>query len=92
MESARRARSDCWAATCTPIIVGAMRGSSTTFQVNTPNAIGAVRGTDWNNITTEDEQKDQRDCFQRTRVDVKEGTVQVCNTANPPECKDISAR
>jgi hypothetical protein len=29
------------------VIVGAMRGSSTTFEVNTPNAVGAVRGTDF---------------------------------------------
>ena len=29
------------------IIVGAMRGSSPTFEVHTPNAIRAVRGTDW---------------------------------------------
>src|SRR5260221_14534655 len=27
------------------VVLGAMRGSSTTFEVNTPNAIGAVRGT-----------------------------------------------
>ena len=30
------------------LINGAMRGSSTTFEVHTPNAIGAVRGTDFN--------------------------------------------
>jgi hypothetical protein len=29
------------------VIVGAMRGSSSTFEVHTPNAIGAVRGTDF---------------------------------------------
>jgi len=29
------------------VIVGAMRGSSTTFEVHTPNAVGAVRGTDF---------------------------------------------
>ena len=29
------------------LIVGAMRGSSTTFEVHTPNAIGAVRGTEF---------------------------------------------
>jgi len=29
------------------VINGAMRGSSTTFEVHTPNAIGAVRGTDF---------------------------------------------
>ena len=29
------------------VILGAMRGSSSTFEVHTPNAIGAVRGTDF---------------------------------------------
>src|SRR5712672_4798024 len=29
------------------LIVGAMRGSTTTFEVHTPNAVGAVRGTDF---------------------------------------------
>jgi hypothetical protein len=67
-------------------ILGAMRGSSTTFEVNTPNAIGAVRGTDFNEHYDQD---NHNDCFQDTKVDVNDGTVQVCNTANPPVCKDI---
>jgi hypothetical protein len=29
------------------VIQGAMRGSSTSFEVHTPNAVGAVRGTDF---------------------------------------------
>ena len=29
------------------LIIGAMRGTSTTFEVHTPNAIGAVRGTEF---------------------------------------------
>jgi hypothetical protein len=29
------------------VITGAMRGSSSTFEVHTPNAVGAVRGTDF---------------------------------------------
>ena len=71
------------------VILGAMRGSSTTFQVNTPNAIGAVRGTDWTEHYDEDEHNEAKGCRQTTKVDVDDGTVQVCNTANPPECKDI---
>ena len=68
------------------VILGAMRGSSTTFEVNTPNAIGAVRGTDWNeHYDTEN----RKGCAQTTKVDVGDGTVQVCNTENPPVCKDI---
>src|SRR5258708_7745864 len=68
------------------VILGAMRGSSTTFEVNTPNAIGAVRGTDWNeHYDTEN----RNGCAQTTKVAVDDGTVQVCNTENPPVCKDI---
>ena len=68
------------------VILGAMRGSSTTFEVNTPNAIGAVRGTDWNeHYDTED----HNGCRQTTKVGVDDGTVQVCNTENPPVCKDV---
>ena len=68
------------------VILGAMRGSSTTFEVNTPNAIGAVRGTDWReHYDTEN----RKGCAQTTKVDVDDGTVQVCNTASPPVCKDI---
>jgi hypothetical protein len=68
------------------VILGAMRGSSTTFEVNTPNAIGAVRGTDWHeHYDTED----HHGCRKTTKVGVDDGTVQVCNTENPPVCKDI---
>jgi len=68
------------------VILGAMQGSSTTFEVNTPNAIGAVRGTDWHeHYDTED----HHGCRKTTKVEVDDGTVQVCNTENPPVCKDI---
>ena len=70
------------------VILGAMRGGTTTFQVNTPNAIGAVRGTDWN---THYDTENHNGCFQSTKVDVNDGTVHVCNTATPPECKDLTA-
>jgi len=71
------------------IIVGAMRGSSTTFEVNTPNAIGAVRGTDFEMHTDNNARQGYPDCFQFTDLSVDDGTVQFCNTATPPECKDI---
>src|SRR5580658_7720492 len=48
------------------IIVGAMRGSSTTFEVNTPNAIGAVRGTEWDTGYDEDEHEGSHGCRKRT--------------------------
>ena len=71
------------------IIVGAMRGSSTTFEVNTPNAIGAVRGTEWDTGYDEDEHEGSHGCRKRTTLDVEDGTVEFCNNASPPECKDV---
>ncbi|MFZ2059562.1 MAG: FecR family protein [Candidatus Binatus sp.] len=71
------------------LIVGAMKGSSTTFEVNTPNAIGAVRGTDFQMHTDTNGRQGYPDCFQFTDLSVNDGTVQFCNTATPPECKDI---
>jgi FecR-like protein len=73
------------------LIVGAMKGSSTTFEVNTPNAIGAVRGTDFKMHSDNNARNGYPDCFQWTDLSVDDGTVQFCNTANPPECKDIQA-
>ena len=70
-------------------IVGAMRGPSTTFEVQTPNAIGAVRGTDFATHYDNDKHPQNPLCLETTRVDVNDGTVQVCNTATPPVCKDI---
>ncbi len=71
------------------IIVGAMRGSSTTFEVNTPNAIGAVRGTEWDTGYDEDEHEGSHGCRKRTTLDVEDGTVEFCNNASPPECTDV---
>src|SRR5271167_1494316 len=71
------------------IIVGAMRGSSTAFQVNTPNAIGAVRGTEWDTDYDQQEHEGSKGCRKRTTLDVEDGTVEFCNNASPPECKDV---
>ncbi len=77
------------------IILGQMRGSSTTFEVNTPNAIGAVRGTGWTESYSEEPRSEFRDCRQFTDVDVDEGTVEVCNKEGPlhctRECRDVTA-
>ena len=71
------------------IIVGAMRGSSTTFEVHTPNAIGAVRGTEWTEHYDEEEHKEKKGCRKTTYVAVQDGTVELCNTDTPPVCKDV---
>ncbi len=71
------------------VILGAMRGSSTTFEVNTPNAIGAVRGTNWLTHFDIIPRGGSKDCYENTRVDVDDGTVEVCNKATPPECRNV---
>jgi hypothetical protein len=58
--------------------------------VNTPNAIGAVRGTEWDTGYDEDEHEGSHGCRKRTTLDVEDGTVEFCNSASPPECKDVS--
>ena len=76
-------------------ILGAMRGSSTTFEVNTPNAVGSVRGTDWTEKYSEEPRSEFKECRQFTDVDVFEGTVEVCNKEGPlhctRECRDVAA-
>lgn len=69
------------------IILGAMRGSSTTFEVHTPNAVAAVRGTGWTERYTEEPQQGYKDCRQFTDVDVLDGTVQVCSGGSQRRCK-----
>ena len=71
------------------VIVGAMKASSSTFEVHTPNAVGAIRGTTWDTHYDTDDHKESKGCRKTTRVDVEDGTVQVCNAASPPECKDV---
>ena len=68
------------------LIVGAMRGSTTTFEVHTPNAIGAVRGTEFTTDYEEGAPRDKdkyKDCTQFTDVDVQDGTVNIVNPLNP---------
>lgn len=73
------------------VIVGAMRGSTTTFEVHTPNAIGAVRGTEFTTFygeqsslpQTDKTREKYKDCRQWTDVDVQDGTVNVSNPLNP---------
>ncbi len=56
------------------LIAGAMKGSNPSFEVHTPNAVGAVRGTEWD--TTYDEEEKKKNCRQNTEFWVEEGTVQ----------------
>jgi len=77
------------------LIVGAMRGSSTTFEVNTPNSVGAVRGTGWSETFSDQPQSAYPNCLMFTDVAVQDGTVQVCNGGSQlkctTECRDVTA-
>lgn len=66
------------------LIVGAMRGNSPAFEVHTPNAVGAVRGTEWDTTYVDGTTRnDYPHCTQFTDVDVQEGTVNVSNKLDP---------
>ncbi len=68
------------------LIVGAMRtGAPNAFEVHTPNAVGAVRGTEWDEDYEEGTPKSQKypDCRQITEVWVEDGVVHVTNPATP---------
>jgi ferric-dicitrate binding protein FerR (iron transport regulator) len=59
------------------VIVGAMRSSSPALQVQTPNAVAAVHGTEWSETYSESSRDGYTDCRQFTDVDVQDGTVNV---------------
>jgi len=64
------------------LITGAMRGSSTPFEVHTPNAVGAVRGTEWDTTYTSGAARSNYpNCAQFTDIAVQEGVVNVSNAA-----------
>jgi hypothetical protein len=64
------------------LITGAMRGSATSFEVHTPNAVGAVRGTEWDTTFADGVARSNfPNCLQFTDVEVQEGTVNVSNSA-----------
>jgi hypothetical protein len=66
------------------LITGAMRGSSPTFEVHTPNAVGAVRGTEFDTAYYEGITRTKYpNCHQFTDLAVEDGTVNVVNALNP---------
>ncbi len=72
------------------LIAGAMKGSATTFQVHTPNAVGAVRGTEWDTAYSEGVPREKyKDCTQFTDVAVEGGTVNVSVAQDPTKNEDV---
>jgi hypothetical protein len=63
-----------------------------TFEVHTPNAVTAVRGTDFDTTYTEGRiRPGYEGCQRYTDVRVREGVVAVSNLANPAEVVEVSA-
>jgi FecR protein len=72
------------------IIAGAMKGSTTTFQIHTPNAVGAVRGTEWDQTYSEGTTRPgYTDCTQFTDVSVQDGTVNISALQDPSKNEDV---
>ncbi|HYL58191.1 MAG TPA: FecR family protein [Candidatus Acidoferrales bacterium] len=72
------------------LIAGAMKGSTTTFQIHTPNAVGAVRGTEWDTTYSEGTPRDKYpDCTQFTDVAVQDGTVNISSLQDPNQNEDV---
>jgi hypothetical protein len=63
-----------------------------TFEVHTANAVGAVRGTDFDTTYTEGFARPGfSGCLRYTDVKVRDGVVAVSNTSNPSEVVEVSA-
>ncbi len=68
------------------LISGAMRSSSgTAFEVHTPNAVGAVRGTEWDEVYERGTPRmpQYKDCQEYSEVWVEDGIVHVSNPSVP---------
>jgi hypothetical protein len=75
------------------LIMGAMRNASrTAFEVHTPNSVGAVRGTEWDEEYETGVPKAQqyRDCREFTEIWVEDGVVHISNSRLPNDSgKDV---
>jgi ferric-dicitrate binding protein FerR (iron transport regulator) len=59
-------------------------GNAPNYQVNTPNAVAAARGTDYDTAYVTGQSRDTyKGCLEFTDVAVFDGTVEVSNSANP---------
>jgi ferric-dicitrate binding protein FerR (iron transport regulator) len=59
-------------------------GNTPNYEVHTPNAIAAARGTDYDVAYTNNQTREgHKDCREFTDVAVREGVVEVSNSANP---------
>jgi len=67
-------------------IVNVISGGTANFQVHTPNAIAAVRGTEFETAYIKDRPcPEDRSCMRYTTVEVFHGVVAVANSSNPAQ-------
>src|SRR6266850_2834429 len=67
-------------------IVNVISGGTPNFQVHTPNAIAAVRGTEFETAYIKDRPcPEDRSCMRYTTVEVFHGVVEVANSSNPAQ-------
>jgi hypothetical protein len=72
-------------------IVNLGAGGVPDFQVHTPNAISAVRGTEFETAYIEDRPcPEDRSCLRYTTVGVFHGVVAVANIANPTQTVEVT--
>jgi hypothetical protein len=72
-------------------IVNVMAGGAPNFQVHTPNAIAAVRGTEFETAYIKDRPcPEDRTCMRYTTVEVFHGVVAVANSSNPAQAIQVA--
>jgi hypothetical protein len=85
-----RASIALWAGHLRAIVVTAL-GGVPDFQVHTPNAIAAVRGTEFETAFIADRPcPEDRSCMRYTTVGVFHGAVSVANIANPAQTVQVT--
>jgi hypothetical protein len=74
------------------LVTHASGGSVANYEVHTPNAVAAVRGTDFDTTYIEGAARPgYQGCQRYTDVRVREGVVAISNVANPGETVDVEA-
>jgi hypothetical protein len=85
-----RASIALWAGHLRAVVVTAL-GGVPDFEVHTPNAIAAVRGTEFETAFIADRPcPEDRSCMRYTTVGVFHGTVAVANIANPTQTVQVT--
>jgi hypothetical protein len=74
------------------LVSKATGGAAADYRVHTPNAVAAVRGTDFDTTYIEGAARPgYQGCQRYTDIKVREGVVAISNVANPSETVDVDA-